>query len=65
MILWSHNWGGGQGGDSISSTCICQAHDASEGVYEFLKNAHKFQEISYSGIISFMYVGKEEILKYM
>ena len=31
----------------------------------FEKNAHKFQKISYSGIISFMYVGKEEILKYM
>ena len=28
-------------------------------------NAHKFQKISYSGIISFVYVGKEEILKYM
>ena len=34
-------------------------------VYEFLKNAHKFQKISYSGIISFVYVGKEEIPKYM
>ena len=29
----------------------------------FLKNAHKFQKISYSGIISFVYVGKEEMLK--
>ena len=32
---------------------------------EFLKNAHKFQKISYSGIISFVYVGKEETLKYI
>ena len=31
----------------------------------FKKNAHKFQEISYSGIISFVYVGKDEIHKYM
>ena len=30
-----------------------------------LKNAHKFQKISYSGIIPFVYVGKEEIHKYM
>ena len=29
------------------------------------RNAHKFQKISYSGIISFVYEGKEEILKYM
>ena len=28
-------------------------------------NAHKFQKISYSGIISFVYEGKEEILKYV
>ena len=26
------------------------------------KNAHKFQKIRHSGIISFVYVGKEEIL---
>ena len=43
-----------------------KVHGASESrVYEFLKNAHKFQKISYSGIISVVYVGKEEILKYM
>ena len=29
------------------------------------KQYMKFQKISYSGIISFVYVGKEEILKYM
>ena len=34
-------------------------------VHKFLKNAHKFQKISYSGIISFVYIDKEEILKYM
>ena len=37
-------------------------HDASERSkmhMNFLKNAHKFQKISYSGIISFSYVGKE------
>ena len=28
-----------------------KVHDALEGVHEFLKNAHKFQKISYSGII--------------
>ena len=27
--------------------------------------AHKFQKIGYSGIIPFVYVGKEEIHKYM
>ena len=32
---------------------------------DFLKNAHKLQKISYSAIIPFVYVGKEEILKYM
>ena len=37
----------------------------SKCLYEFLKNAHKFQKISYNGIIPFVYVGKEEILKYM
>ena len=45
-----------------------KTHDISEKerVYNFfLKNAHKFQKISYSGIIPFVYVGKEEILKYM
>ena len=31
----------------------------------FPKNAHKFQEISYSGIIPFVYVGKEKIHKYV
>ena len=31
----------------------------------FLKNAHKFWKVSYSGIIPFVYVGEEEILKYM
>ena len=31
----------------------------------FQKHAHKFQKISYGGIISFVYVGKEEILKCM
>ena len=36
-----------------------KAHDA------FHKNAHKFQKISYNGIIPFVYVGKEEIHKYM
>ena len=36
-----------------------RAHDASK------KNAHKFMKISYSGIISFVYAGKEEIHKYM
>ena len=29
------------------------------------KNAHQFQKISYSGIIPFVYGGKEETLKYM
>ena len=29
------------------------------------KKKYKFQKISYSGIISFVYVGKEEILKYV
>ena len=29
------------------------------------KYAHKFEKISYSGIISFVYVGKEEIPKYL
>ena len=29
------------------------------------KNAHKFQKTSNSGIICFVYAGKEEILKYM
>ena len=28
-------------------------------------NTHKFQKISYSGVISFVHVGKEEILLYM
>ena len=31
----------------------------------FLKNAHKFQKISYSGIIPFVYIGKEEIHKHV
>ena len=31
----------------------------------FEKNAHKFLKISYSGIIPYVYTGKEEILKYM
>ena len=30
----------------------------------FKTNAHKFQKITYSEIISFVYVGKEEIHKY-
>ena len=34
-------------------------------MYDFLKNAHKFEKISHSGIIPFVYVAKEEILKYM
>ena len=44
-----------------------KAHDDPEkqGVYEFLKNAHKFQKICYSGIIPFGSIGKEEIHKYM
>ena len=29
------------------------------------RNAHKFLKISYSGIIPFVYEGKEEILKHM
>ena len=32
---------------------------------DFKKTFIKFQKISYSGIISFVYVGKEEILKFM
>ena len=32
---------------------------------DFQKNAHKFQKICYSGIIPFVYVGKNEILKYI
>ena len=30
-----------------------------------LKNAHKFEKIGYSGIIPLLYVGEEEMLKYM
>ena len=30
-----------------------------KGVCEFFKNAHKFQKISYSGIIPSVYEGKE------
>ena len=42
-----------------------KAHDAqrSKAYMNFKINAHKFQKISYSGIISFGYVIKEEILK--
>ena len=32
---------------------------------KFLKNAHKFQKISYSGIIAFVYVNKDEIHKHI
>ena len=31
----------------------------------FKKNADKFEKVSYSGIIPSVYVGREEILKYM
>ena len=31
----------------------------------FKKKAHTLQKISYSGIVPFVYIGKEEILKYM
>ena len=34
-------------------------------VYEFQENGHKFQKIGYSGIISFVYEGKDEIYKYI
>ena len=30
---------------------------------KFFKNAHKFQKISYTGIIAFVYISKEEIHK--
>ena len=42
-----------------------QAHDAlrSKEHINFKTNAHKFQKISYSSIISFVCVGKEEIHK--
>ena len=33
-------------------------------VYKFEENAHKIQKKGYSGIIPFVYVGKEEILKF-
>ena len=36
-----------------------------ENADNLLKNAHKFQKISYSGIIPFVCEGKEEIHKYM
>ena len=34
-------------------------------VNRFLENAHKLQKKGYSGIILFVYEGKEEIHKYM
>ena len=43
-----------------------KAHDASEvRIHEVLKHAHKFPKISHSGINLFVYVGKEDIQKYM
>ena len=32
---------------------------------DFYKNAHKFEKKCYSGIIPFVYKGKEEIHKYI
>ena len=34
-------------------------------MYEFQESGHEFQKIGHSGIISFVYAGKEEIHKYM
>ena len=34
------------------------------GAHDFLNNDHKFQKISYSGIIPFVYQGKEEICQF-
>ena len=31
-----------------------------KAVYEFYENAHKFQKISYGGIIPFVYVGRDK-----
>ena len=49
---------------SLTGPCICQNTFGLREVrsaWIFKKNAHKSQKISYSGIISFVYVGKEEI----
>ena len=34
-------------------------------MYEFEENAHKFSKIGYSNIIPSVYVGKEQMHKYM
>ena len=45
---------------------MCQsAWSLNEKYMIFHKIAHKIQEIGYSGIIPFVYVGKEEISKYV
>ena len=51
---------------SFNGSCICQSTWCLREVSIWTKNnAHKVQKISYSGIMPFMYAGKEEILKNM
>ena len=42
-----------------------KAHEVQMSVYIFCKNAHQYHKNGYSGFILFMYVGKEDMLKYV